>query len=157
MEKTMKKLITCILISLTFMVAFAQEKDFISLYNFNTMKPQQEIIISRYDITCSKILSYIHLKMNDDYVYLLKYADDKMIIRKISKEKYNQLIYNIKQLLVDKKVSEFKYPISDDASNVTNIVLKGQLDFIINPFNTVMLKDDDYRELLCDEVSKLID
>lgn len=95
--------------------------------------------------------------MNDDYVYLLKYADDKMIIKKISKEKYNQLIYNIKQLLVDKKVSEFKYPISDDASNVTNIVLKGQLDFIINPFNTVMLKDDDYRELLCDEVSKLID
>ena len=79
-----------------------------------------------------------------------------MIIRKISKEKYNQLIYNIKQLLVDKKESEFKYPISDDASNVTNIVLKGQLDFIINPFNTVMLKDDDYRELLCDEVSKLI-
>ena len=157
MEKTMKKIITCILISLTFMVAFTQEKDFISLYNFNTMKPQQEIIISRYDITSSKILSYIHLKMNDDYVYLLKYADDKMIIRKISKEKYNQLIYNIKQLLVDKKVSEFKYPISDDASNVTNIVLKGQLDFIINPFNTIMLKDDDYRELLCDEVSKLID
>lgn len=153
----MKKIITCILVSLTFMVAFAQEKDFISLYNFNTMKPQQEIIISRYDITCSKIFSYIYLKMNDDYVYLLKYADDKMIIRKISKEKYNQLIYNIKQLLVDKKVSEFKYPISDDASNVTNIVLKGQLDFIINPFNTVMLKDDDYRELLCDEVSKLID
>ena len=29
--------------------------------------------------------------MNDDHVYLLKYADDKMIIRKISKEKYNQL------------------------------------------------------------------
>lgn len=156
-KKTMKKIVTCILVALTFMLACADEKDLISLYNFNTMEMQQEIIVSRYDITRSKIDFFIHLKMNENYVYLLKYSDGKMVVRKVSSENYSKLIYTIKQLLNDKKISETEYPLSDDASNVMNIVFKGDIDLIINPFNTVMLKDDDYRKLLCREVFKFSD
>ena len=160
MKKTLFYLIFVLLITFSIYteeteVLDISDTNFYFLDQFIKSDFKQEIEITKCYFTTNTIIEYIKIKETEDSVYILKYFNNTMTIKRIKKDIFNQVIRNISFILENTFISEYSNPPGDDMSTIVSINFRGNLNYSINMFNLFMLREEDYRNKLITEIETI--